>query len=101
MSMDVRDLVREFDGLDGRPEDGHWAARVLMKLTWAGLDAHVTQRLLEQALDEVREAGEPARDVLGDPDEWAQDQLLQSSQEGATFLDDAFDANSAAVIALG
>ncbi|MEL4358084.1 MULTISPECIES: hypothetical protein [unclassified Luteococcus] len=92
------DAVEEFKAARGQETDATWAARALMRLTMANVEASETDRVLARACEQVRESQEAAEDLFGSADDWAAEQVTELSEQGATFVDDSTDANTFAVV---
>lgn len=99
MNDSLATIAEDFTRIAGRDADHSWAGAALLVLLQGRLAPGEVRRILSQARDLVAASGESADDVLGDPREWAREQLAEQSLAGAAFTDD--DASGTDLVVVG
>lgn len=85
------DVLQAYRDARAQAEDETWASRVLALSVTQGVRLDVLERELWGALELVRESGEPAEDLYGPAQEWAQDRIEERVARGQRVVDSVAD----------
>ena len=82
MSALHESISSEFTAARGQQEDGRWAERALSRLLLDDVRPDVAERAVREVLPVVADSGESARELFGEPQDWADDQCEAWQAEG-------------------